>query len=67
MPYGASCTNGTDVCNSGQSAFWFSQVRLSIRYDGPSTRPPGTILRLLRSHRPVAYVLANHVDYVSVL
>jgi hypothetical protein len=25
MPYGADCTNGTDACNSGQSAFWFSQ------------------------------------------
>lgn len=25
MPYGAACTNGTSICNSGQAAFWFSQ------------------------------------------
>ena len=25
MPYTAYCTNGTDQCNSGQAAFWFSQ------------------------------------------
>lgn len=25
MPYGSNCTNGTSACNSGQSAFWFSQ------------------------------------------
>lgn len=24
-PYACTCTNGTDVCNSGQSCFWFSQ------------------------------------------
>ena len=24
-PKGAPCTNGTSVCNSGQSTFWFSQ------------------------------------------
>jgi hypothetical protein len=25
MPYGSTCTNGTSDCDSGQSAFWFSQ------------------------------------------
>jgi len=25
MPYSAACTNGTEPCDSGQSAFWFSQ------------------------------------------
>ena len=25
MPYSSRCTNGTSTCNSGQSAFWFSQ------------------------------------------
>ena len=25
MPYSGKCTNGTSPCNSGQSAFWFSQ------------------------------------------
>ena len=24
-PYTCKCTNGSDVCNSGQSCFWFSQ------------------------------------------
>ena len=23
-PYNCRCTNGTDVCNNGQSCFWFS-------------------------------------------
>ena len=34
----APCTNGTTTCNSGQSTFWFSQVRaitlLSNRHCG---------------------------------
>lgn len=25
MPYGSPCSNGTSICNSGQSSFWFSQ------------------------------------------
>ena len=25
MPYSGACSNGTTPCNSGQSAFWFSQ------------------------------------------
>merc|ERR1712232_231389 len=25
MPYGSTCTNGTSICNDGQSSFWFSQ------------------------------------------
>ena len=24
-PYNCACTNGTSVCNNGQSCFWFSQ------------------------------------------
>jgi len=24
-PYNCKCTNGTDICNNGQSCFWFSQ------------------------------------------
>ena len=23
-PYNCACTNGTDICNNGQSCFWFS-------------------------------------------
>eukprot|EP00041_Stephanoeca_diplocostata_P007815 m.112842 g.112842 ORF g.112842 m.112842 type:complete len:390 (-) comp17044_c0_seq1:271-1440(-) len=41
-PYNCGCTNGSDICNNGQSCFWFSQgctIGCS-KCDGNGTRLP---------------------------
>ena len=41
-PYTCNCNNGTDICNNGQSCFWFSQgVSIGCsKADGNGTRLP---------------------------
>jgi hypothetical protein len=42
-PYTCSCNNGTSECSSGQSCFWFSQVRATVL--GPASRRPNMQMR----------------------